>query len=34
VMSFSIHKFWPLILIGVGLWIAYKRLAPGAGEAR
>jgi hypothetical protein len=34
VVNFSLHKFWPVILIGVGLWIAYKRLAPGAGEAR
>jgi Domain of unknown function (DUF5668) len=34
VVSFSLHKFWPLILIGVGLWIAYKRLAMGPGEAR
>src|SRR5258707_7118231 len=22
---FNAHRFWPLILIGVGLWIAYKR---------
>jgi hypothetical protein len=34
VINFSIHKFWPVILIAVGLWIAYKRLAPGAGETR
>jgi TM2 domain-containing membrane protein YozV len=34
VVNFSLHRFWPLILIGVGLWIAYKRLAPGSGEAR
>jgi TM2 domain-containing membrane protein YozV len=35
VINVSIHQFWPLILIGVGIWIAYKRLAPGAGgEAR
>lgn len=25
VTSFNVHRFWPLILIGVGLWIAYKR---------
>jgi TM2 domain-containing membrane protein YozV len=24
---FDLHRFWPLILIGVGLWIAYKRTA-------
>ena len=24
---FQIHRLWPLILIGVGLWIAYKRTA-------
>jgi hypothetical protein len=23
--NFNAHRFWPLILIGVGLWIAYKR---------
>lgn len=34
VVSFNLHKFWPLILIGVGLWIAYKRLAMGPREAR
>jgi TM2 domain-containing membrane protein YozV len=34
VASFSLHKFWPLILIGVGLWIAYKRLAMGPEEGR
>jgi TM2 domain-containing membrane protein YozV len=34
VIDISIHRFWPLILIGVGIWIAYKRLAPGPGEAR
>jgi hypothetical protein len=34
VVSFSLHRFWPLILIGVGLWLAYKRLAMGPGEAR
>jgi hypothetical protein len=28
VVSFSLHKFWPLILVGLGLWMAYKRLAP------
>src|SRR5215467_14181877 len=27
VVSFNLHRFWPLILIGVGLWLAYKRLA-------
>jgi hypothetical protein len=26
-IHFSLRHFWPLILIGVGLWIAYKRLA-------
>jgi TM2 domain-containing membrane protein YozV len=31
---FDLHKFWPLILVGVGLWIAYKRLSAGTGEAR
>jgi Domain of unknown function (DUF5668) len=34
VINFSLHQFWPVILIGVGLWIAYKRLAPGSGETR
>ncbi len=34
VVSFSLHRFWPLILIGVGLWIAYKRLATGTTEPR
>jgi TM2 domain-containing membrane protein YozV len=34
VVNFSLHRYWPLILICVGLWLAYKRLAPGAGEAR
>jgi len=23
--SFDMHRFWPLILIGIGLWIGYKR---------
>jgi hypothetical protein len=31
---FDLHKFWPLILVGVGLWIAYKRLSTGTGEGR
>jgi hypothetical protein len=22
---FDMHRFWPLILIGIGLWIGYKR---------
>jgi hypothetical protein len=26
-IHFNLHHFWPLILIGVGLWIAYKRLS-------
>ena len=26
---FQMHRLWPLILIGFGLWIAYKRTAPG-----
>lgn len=34
VVHFSLRRFWPLILIGVGLWIAYKRLAMGPREAR
>src|SRR5260370_657391 len=34
VVSFSLHKFWPLILIGVGLWLAYKRMDIGPREAR
>ncbi|HEY6307855.1 MAG TPA: DUF5668 domain-containing protein [Candidatus Angelobacter sp.] len=34
VVSFHLHKFWPLILIGVGLWLAYKRLAVGQTEVR
>lgn len=25
ITSFNMHRFWPLILIGIGLWIAYKR---------
>jgi hypothetical protein len=25
ISSLNVHRFWPLILIGVGLWIAYKR---------
>jgi hypothetical protein len=24
---FNMHRMWPLILIGVGLWIAYKHMA-------
>src|SRR5262249_28014579 len=31
---FDLHRFWPLILIGVGLWIAYKRLSASSGETR
>lgn len=27
VLHFRPDEFWPLILIGVGLWIAYKRMA-------
>jgi hypothetical protein len=27
IIHFSAEHFWPLILIGVGLWIAYKRMA-------
>lgn len=27
VIEFSLHRFWPLILIGIGLWLAYKRMA-------
>jgi Domain of unknown function (DUF5668)/B-box zinc finger len=34
VVSFSLHRFWPLILIGVGLWLAYRRLAMGPRESR
>jgi TM2 domain-containing membrane protein YozV len=34
VVSFHLHKFWPLILVAVGLWLAYKRLAPGPTEVR
>jgi hypothetical protein len=26
-IHFSLHHFWPLILIGIGLWLAYKRMA-------
>jgi len=29
-----VGKLWPLFLIGIGLWIAYKRLSTGSGEAR
>lgn len=25
------ERIWPLFLIGIGLWIAYKRMGPGAG---
>lgn len=25
--NFNLHHFWPLILIGIGLWLAYKRMA-------
>src|SRR5262249_12639470 len=25
VTRFDMHRFWPLILIGIGLWIGYKR---------
>ena len=25
---FYMHRMWPLLLIGIGLWIAYKRTAP------
>jgi hypothetical protein len=31
---FHIGRLWPLFLIGIGLWIAYKRLSAGSGEAR
>jgi len=34
VIRISLHRYWPLILIGVGLWLAYKRLATGPREAR
>ncbi len=34
VVSFNLHKFWPLILVAVGLWIAYKRLTAGSTEVR
>jgi TM2 domain-containing membrane protein YozV len=34
VININMHRLWPLILIAVGLWLAYKRLAPGAGEVR
>jgi len=27
VIHFSFNHFWPLILIGIGLWLAYKRMA-------
>ncbi len=30
----NLHRFWPLILVAVGLWLAYKRMAPGTREAR
>lgn len=26
-IHFSMRHFWPLILIGIGLWMAYKRMA-------
>lgn len=26
-IHFSMRHFWPLILIGIGLWLAYKRMA-------
>lgn len=26
VVQFSLHRFWPLILIGIGLWLAYQRM--------
>ena len=25
ITRFDMHRFWPLILIGIGLWIGYKR---------
>lgn len=31
---FHIGKLWPLFLIGIGLWLAYKRLSAGAGGMR
>jgi hypothetical protein len=31
---FHVGRLWPLFLIGIGLWIAYKRLSAGSGEAR
>jgi len=31
---FQVGKLWPLFLIGIGLWIAYKRLSIGTGEGR
>jgi hypothetical protein len=31
---FHIGRLWPLFLIGIGLWIAYKRLSTGSGEIR
>jgi TM2 domain-containing membrane protein YozV len=30
----QVGKLWPLFLIGIGLWIAYKRLSAGSGEPR
>jgi hypothetical protein len=27
ILHFSVEHFWPLILIAVGLWVAYKRMA-------
>jgi hypothetical protein len=30
----NLHRYWPLILIAIGLWMAYKRLSIGPREAR
>jgi len=32
---FHMHHLWPLFLIGIGIWIAYKRtVQPGVGGPR
>jgi hypothetical protein len=30
----NVHRLWPVALIAVGLWLAYKRLATGPRETR
>lgn len=32
--AFPLHRLWPVTLIAVGLWLAYKRLATGPREVR